>query len=87
MKYVGYASYTHREDVTCTSKRVRSLADTLIEQILRRTNEVVIMYLNEQTFELSFDLDGAFIDELDFEEEDECGRCCTEFDTGSAENK
>ena len=45
------------------------------------------MHLNEQTFELSFDLDGAFIDELEFEEEDECGQCGTEFDMDSAENR
>ena len=45
------------------------------------------MHLNEQTFELSFDLDDAFIDDLDFEEENECGRCGTELDTDTADNR
>jgi hypothetical protein len=75
------------EDVTCLSKKGGSRADILIEPTVRQNNEVVIMHLNEQTFELSFDLDGAFIDELDFEEENECGQRGTEFDTDSAENK
>lgn len=44
------------------------------------------MHLNEQTFELSFDLDGAFIDESDFDQENDCGRCGSEFDTEPVED-
>ena len=45
------------------------------------------MHLNEQTFELSFDLDGAFIDESIFDQENDSSQCSGEFDTDPAEDK
>lgn len=43
------------------------------------------MHLNEQTFELSFDLDGAFIDESTFDQENDSRQYSGEFDTDTAE--
>ena len=45
------------------------------------------MHLNEQTFELSFDLDSAFIDESTFDHENDSRQCSGEFDTDPAEDK
>ena len=66
---------------------MRCLADALLESAIRQPGEVVIMHLNEQTFELSFDLDGAIFDESTFDQENDSSQCSGEFDTDPAEDK